>query len=159
MEKTPYTNPGADKTEKELPREKAILLIKPSGLSLMIGDNTFEEVLKGLLNSTGLEIAEEKSVGLTEGQIRQIYPIIEEPSEYGDKWKHDLIEHMSSENNLAIIVRGYQVDKKLRILKDYLRNQLTDRSTERGKVVENLMHVAEADEYERTHQVLFGDNN
>lgn len=159
MEQLSPHPPTPGEPEKELPKEKAVLLIKPSGLNLNIDNHTFEEILKGLLNSTGLEITEEKKVDLTEQQIRKIYPVIEEPSEYGDRWKHDLIEHMSSESNTAIIVQGYEVDKKLRILKDYLRNKLTDRSTERGKVVENLLHVAEADEYNRTYEVLFGTRN
>jgi len=135
--------------------EKAILLLKPDALERNVGEYAFKDVLKGLLDGAQVSIVQQSEVQLNEDQVHAIYPVIDEPSEYGDQWKQDVIDHLTSEPVEVIVVEGQDLQHKLQTLKYYIRDRLTDRSAQEGLVVKNLLHVTDADEFEDTYDTIF----
>lgn len=135
--------------------ERAIFIIKPDGQRRKVAGHPLLQIIIGLIEASGLNIKEEVDKRLDETQIRLIYPVLNQPSEYGEQWKYDVIEALQAAPLRALIVEGEAAESKAKIIRNNLRETLTDRTTERGKVIENIAHVSDRDDYDTTYQVLF----
>lgn len=133
----------------------AIFVVKPDGLSQIVGDYPLIDLLRGLFDSTKLKVAFEAEGKLTEEGVRKIYKILSQSSEYGERWKTDVISHMCSRPVLWFLLCGDDAQKKAKLIKNFLRSNLTNRESERGKVVENIAHVVDHDDFRDSIDVLF----
>lgn len=137
-------------------KEKAIFMIKPDAKEISIGRYKLPEIILGLLESTGLKIINESEKKLTESEIRKLYPILEiHDPVYGEQWKNNLIEHLSSEPICSLLVEGEDANNKAKIIKNYLRRNLCDQSTETGKIIKNVAHVPDNEDFEISERILF----
>jgi nucleoside diphosphate kinase len=135
--------------------ERAVFVVKPDGVSKRIGRRQLPELIGALLQSVGLQINEEIRCQLSERNVRDMYPILAIPDPiYGEEWKKDLIEHLTSEEVIAYHLTGEEAEKKAKIIKRHLRDVLADPTTERGRVIENVAHVADEDDYEVTCSIF-----
>ncbi|RUP40650.1 MAG: hypothetical protein EKK63_06945 [Acinetobacter sp.] len=134
---------------------QAVIMLKPEALDKMIGRTSFKEVLIGLLDSMDIEVISDTPMRLNEQQIHDIYPILDEPSEYGDIWKSQVVSHLSDNPVEILVVRGKGLQYKLQNWKYHLRQRLSE-PEQNGFVLKNMLHVSDEGEYGRIHDSLFG---
>lgn len=135
--------------------ERAIFMIKPDGQKREVAGYPLPQLIIGLIESAGLLIRGQAERQLDENKIRLIYPILSRPSEYGEQWKLDVIHALQVLPLKAFLVEGEQAENKVKIIRSFLRETLTDRTTEGGRVVENIAHVSDTGDFEITYLVLF----
>lgn len=133
----------------------AIFVIKPDGLTRIISDYPLIDLIRGLFDSAKLKIAFEAEKKLTEEGVRKIYKILDQPSEYGESWKNAVVNHMCSRPVYWFLLCGDDAQKKAKLIKDFLRSSLTNRENERGKIVENIVHVVDQNDFRDSIDVLF----
>lgn len=138
---------------------ETIIMLKPEALGKMVGNLPFRDVLQGLLDSMNIEVTSESLQQLNEEQIHKIYPILDQPSEYGDDWKEEVVNHLSTNPVDIMVVRGKGLQSKLQRWKYYLRDKLSGEGTPEGFVLKNMLHVSDADEFERVHDAIFEKNS
>lgn len=160
-----YIETFADETD---PREGsiedyAIVVIKPSGEDLFLesplgnGDKfSVSTLLLGMLESADLTILRSNTKQLTEEDIYNIYPILSIPDErYGEAWKTEVVEHMTSQPVSSYLVFGEEASLKARLIKNYFRKVLLKDSNYQSKIVKNLAHVVDDDDFLTSFKVLF----
>lgn len=135
--------------------EQAIFMIKPDGQKREVAGFPLPQLISGLLLATDLIIREQSRTLLDEEEIRQIYPVLNQPSDFGEQWKLDVIQALQAAPLQALLIEGVQAENKAKTIRRYLREKLTDRTTEHGKIVENLAHVSDSEDFDITYQVLF----
>jgi len=135
--------------------ERAIFVVKPDGVSRKIGKHQLPDLIDALLRSSGIQICEKTSLDLTEEDVRSMYPVLDIPDLiYGEAWKDDLVKHLTSSEVIAYRLLGTEAEKRAKIVKKHLRDALADPTTQRGKVVENIAHVADRTDYEVTSRIF-----
>lgn len=133
----------------------AVFVIKPDGLLRNVGGISVPVLVKGLFTSINLEIILQSERLLTEESVRRLYRILNQPSEYGEDWKREVAEHMCSRPVVSFLLYGKDAESKVKLIKDYLRLKLTDRNIEREKIVENVAHVADLEDFRESVKILF----
>lgn len=134
----------------------AILMIKPCGRRIDIGGYSLEELTKGLIQSAGLEIVDESEKLLSPFEVRKIYPILDIPDPtFGETWKEEVISHLTSSKVLTLLLKGNDAQRKAKIIKNYLRNTLISNNDFHHKIVKNIAHVADDQDFDTTFNVLF----
>lgn len=139
--------------------EAAIMMVKPCGRRVYIAGYPVEELIKGMVVSSGLEIVRRSEKHLTREDVHNIYPILNVPdTEFGEDWKEDVVQHLTSGPVSALLLTGERAENKARIIKNHLRaTLLTKGNGFRSKVVENIAHVADGIDFPDTLRVLFGE--
>ena len=84
----------------------SIIMLKPDAENHLVGEHKLSEVIMGIVKSLGLRIEEVGVVDLAEKEIRTIYPVLNEPSEYGEVWKKQVIDHLKSSPITSLLVSG-----------------------------------------------------
>ncbi|MFA6007386.1 MAG: hypothetical protein WC784_01930 [Candidatus Shapirobacteria bacterium] len=134
----------------------AIFMIKPCGRRMSIGGYSLEELTKGLIQSAGLEIVDESEKLLIPFEVRKIYPILDIPDPiFGETWKEEVISHLTSREVLSLLLEGNDAQPKAKIIKNYLRNTLILDNDFHHKIVKNIAHVADNQDFDTTYNVLF----
>ena len=140
-------------------KEQSIFMMKPCGLEKRVLGHGLSELVIGLFVSSGLNIQTSCSKKLEEADIRNLYPILNIPDPvYGEAWKQEVIDHLTSQPVLAYLLEGINAIEKAKIIKNHLRNVFSEPSSYRSKVVENIAHVPDAEEFSNTYRILFGES-
>jgi len=135
---------------------EALFVIKPDGLDRVVREKRLTQLIEGLFAATGLTRISQIDKNLTKEEVFQIYPILKVPDPvYGEGWKERLITHMTSQQIRCYWIKGEQAEEKANIIKRFLRKTLCDQSTEKGKIIENVAHVADTSDFENTFNVFF----
>lgn len=134
----------------------AIFMIKPCGRRINIGGYQLEELVKGLVQSAGLEIIDESEKFLSPLEVRKIYPILDIPDPtYGEAWKEEVISHLTSDKVQSLLLKGDDAQYKAKTIKNYLRNTLIPNNDFHHKIVKNIAHVSDDQDFDTTFNVLF----
>lgn len=138
-------------------KEQAILMMKPSGRITIVAGYPLEELVKVILESTGLTIVRDIECQLDEKDVRNIYPILNVPDfQYGEEWKQDVIDHLTSRPVRAFLVEGDNAQNKATTIKQHIRTTFTNSSEGyQSKVVNNIAHVADPEDFIPTYKALF----
>ena len=132
-----------------------IFVVKPDGLSRTVGSCPLITLIREFFDLAHLRIAFETEKRLTEEGVRKLYKILNQPSEYGERWKTDVISHMCSGPVFWFLLYGDNAQDKAKLIKDFLRAGFTDRKTERGKIIENIAHVVDLNDFKDSIDVLY----
>lgn len=139
-----------------LNKEQAIFVLKPDADDREVYGYDLADVIDGLLMSSGLNIVCESDRRLGSQEIRDLYPILNKPDPiFGEEWKQTLIDHVSSGNVHSLLVEGKDANKKAKIIKNHLRKSLCDQTTEVGKVIKNIAHVPDEEDFSISKKILF----
>lgn len=137
-------------------KEQAIFVLKPDADDHEVYGYSLADVIDGLLTSSGLNIVGESDRRLGSQEIRDLYPILNKPDPiFGEEWKQKLIDHVSSGNVHSLLVEGKDANKKAKIIKNYLRKTLCDQTTEVGKIIKNIAHVPDDEDFDVSEKILF----
>lgn len=137
-------------------KEQAIFVLKPDAYNYKICGYNLADVIEGLLTSSGLNIVGESDRRLGSQEIKDLYPILNKPDPiFGEGWKQKLIDHVSSGDVHSLLVEGKDANKKAKIIKNYLRQTLCDQTTEVGKVIKNIAHVPDEEDFSVSKEILF----
>ncbi|MBN1618653.1 hypothetical protein JW887_04935 [Candidatus Dojkabacteria bacterium] len=135
----------------------AILMVKPCGVTTLIGGHSVQELILGMITSAQLEIVMCSQRRLNEHDVRGIYRILNIPDPvYGEAWKYEVISHLTSSDVFSYLVLGDDAVRKTRLIKNHVRQALADPSSYHSKVVENMAHVVDSEDFETSFNILFG---
>ena len=144
--------------------ERTLVMIKPDGIQKrLIG-----EVIKRI-ESEGLNISNLKVIKLTEEQVSKLY---ESSLKKFPKIKNEIIDYMTKEPSILMIIEGENAIKKMRnirglsdpskspvgsVRRDFAGDQNMDELTNKGKATKNIMHASgNKEEVEFEIKLLFG---
>lgn len=99
------------------------------------------DVILGGLVHEGLVVVKRKIILLDEEIIRKYQPILDEPSEFGEGWKHEVFRALSSRPVEVLLVSGEEALHKTYLLKKYLRQVYCPGSDYQSRVIFNLLHT------------------
>lgn len=137
---------------------QSILLIKPCGMRKFVGNCQLQELIMGLVASSGLSIVDMRDLVLTKEQIRKMYPKLDLPDFVnGDEWKDNLIEHLQSGLSAVYNLSGEQAYKKAKNIRDNIRQQFAAGNNYTSILLENLIHVSDTQDYKSEYGIFFGD--
>jgi len=136
--------------------ERTIVVIKPGGVRETVGGVLLPRIVTGLLSSAGLEVTQRETIVLDEPRVRRLYPILEVPDlVYGEGWKVRLITHMTGGQCEALVVEGVQAQRRAVLIKRLIRQALRPDDTPEHRVINNLIHVPDPEEFCLVYDVLF----
>ena len=79
---------------------------------------------------------------LNENIIRLYQPVLNDPSEFGEEWKAEVIVALSKRPVEILILEGNNALEKANILKKRIRTEYCDQKNYQGRIIFNLIHTA-----------------
>lgn len=116
----------------------ALVLLKPDSFA-----RSLDTIIIQRLSEEGLEIIARKIVQMDERIIRAYQPILNEPSEFGEEWKFEVITALSCRPVEILIVQGKDALQKVRLLKKQVRSKYCPGLDYQNRIVFNLLHTAD----------------
>lgn len=130
--------------------ELAIIMIKPDA----IRRNLTGEIVS-LIRQADLHITSTKSIQLTESTIRAFQPVMNEPSEFGEEWKQEVIAALSAAPVIVMLVLGENALVKSNRIKRSIRKQYAPGDHYLHRVVHNLIHATDTSDEVSNHLEVF----
>lgn len=121
--------------------DRCIFLIKPDAIA-----RGLVEPIRRQICEAGFAILAERTVLLTETMIRAYQPALDEPSEFGEDWKREVVELQTSAPVIIVAVERYAAMETARILKRNIRAQFSPGDHYLPRVVLNLLHAPSSPE-------------
>lgn len=135
--------------------DTALVLIKPDSY-----ERGLDAVIFQRLRDNGLEIVVKKVILLNEEMIRAYQPILNEPSEFGESWKIEVITALTRCPVEVLIVKGENAMRKAYLLKKQMRSEYCHGSDYQSRVIFNLLHTADdPSELENNIRILISEVN
>lgn len=116
----------------------ALVLIKPDAYERGLREVIFRE-----LDAEGLAVVTTKVLSLDEKTIRAYQPVLNEPSEFGEGWKTEVVEALSLHPVEVLIVKGENALIKARSIKKRMRSKHCPGTDYQSRVIYNLLHTAD----------------
>ncbi len=140
--------------------EKAILMIKPDGLNKTIDGISVQSFIENELAKNELKALCSSNRNISWRSVFRIYRDTlkrnyEDDEKFGRQWKHDVVNHVSSDIVMAYLIVGDDAENKSKSIKNHLRSVLCDPTDAKQKVVENVAHVADEKDFDVTLKQLF----
>lgn len=130
--------------------ELAIIMIKPDA----IRRNLTGEIIS-LIRQADLHITSTKNIQLTESTIRAFQPVMNEPSEFGEEWKQEVIVALSATPVIVLLVSGENALTKSNRIKRLIRKQYAPGDHYLHRVVHNLIHATDTVDEINNHLRIF----
>jgi|GEM_PF-3308692 len=131
--------------------EKALVLIKPDSYERGLHSEIFQRI-----EESNLKIVARKILMLTEEMIRAYQPVLNEPSEFGEGWKNEVILALTRLPVEILIVEGDDAILKISLLKRQMRAEYCYGCDYQSRVIFNLIHSADnISELENNINILF----
>jgi hypothetical protein len=137
------------------PRNDYGLFVYKPDSNRLLGSRALTEVADALLRAVQLEIVDTSFTQVSEEELRLLYTVLNIPSEFGEGWKIAVINHLTQSPLKTHLVRGDNAFKKATIVKSELRSKLTTGTTQKSRVVENVAHVPDPEDFEISYSILF----
>lgn len=130
--------------------QMAIIMIKPDALQR----NLAEHVLS-LVGMADLHILATEIIQLNEQLIRAFQPVMNEPSEFGEQWKQEVVVALTATPVVVLLVHGEDAIARSNSIKRAVRSQYAPGEHYRTRVIYNLMHAADSPDEVDNHLKLF----
>ena len=118
--------------------ELALVMIKPDAF-----ERHLDETIRASLTQGGLEIIFRKNLQLDECLIRAYQPVLDEPSEFGEDWKKEVMVALTKRTVEILIVKGQDALLRVRLLKKRLRSIYCPGEDYHDRVIFNLLHTTD----------------
>lgn len=128
----------------------ALIVYKPSGLETHISDYSVAKLMRALMVSSGLNLLGTLVSQLPRREINTLYPILTEPSEYGEEWKELVRDHLTYRACELDLISGNHAHEIARGWQKHIRQVLLVTAASVSKVVSNFIHVPERCEMDTT---------
>lgn len=138
-------------------QEKWIVLIKPDCMNKIIDGIWFPDIITDLFSVLNLDIEQEGEKMLTHEDLYDLFPPLSKPCDYWWHWKPLFIQHMTAEKVKYYLLNWEKTNEKIYLLKQKIRKELVDILSWENKVVYNLLHTVDREDFEKSYDVLFAD--
>lgn len=115
----------------------SILLVKPDAMQ----EDTLKIIFQKIIEKE-LSIISCKIIKLDENSVRYYQPVLNIPSDFGETWKQDVINFMTSSPVMVILVKGQEALQKTDVLKKEIRNRyIPEKASFSSRKIRNLLHT------------------
>jgi len=122
-----------------------------------VGNYQLRDLVIGLVVLSDLSIVDIRELVLSKEQIRSMYPKLDLPDLVnGEDWKEDLINHLQSGPSAVYHLSGEHAHKNAKTIRDSIRQQFATSNDYTSKLLENLIHVSDTQDYESEYGLFFG---
>ena len=120
---------------------RGLFLIKPDAAARGLRD-----IIVKLIVEEGFAILHTKSIQLDEALIRAYQPVMNEPSEFGEEWKHEVLMAQTSGLSEVLVVERVNALEAARALKKRIRSTYAPGAHYHQRVIFNLLHSPDTEE-------------
>ncbi len=115
----------------------SVLLIKPDAIRKNLLWIILQEIIKKKLNIVAYKI-----IKLDESCVRYYQPVLNMPSDFGEAWKQDVINFMTSVPVMVVLIEGQDALQKTDVLKKEIRSRyMPEGANFLFKKIRNLLHT------------------
>lgn len=119
-----------------------------------------QRYMEGLVTAAQLDVLSTTETTLSGVDVCGLYrdvlpPNPEDDARFGTDWKRGLLSYMTSSTVFSYLLAGDNAFHKTHYLKNYVRSLNTVEGDETSKVIENVGHVPDPEDFDISLEILF----